>query len=248
MGRKDSWFMYTHSYTYTPAQRERAWHLVATLQGMTAWSVQKAFMSMPGRCNQSQHKQALPNGWDAFCLRRTQDSLPSSTKGRSFQSQTWEGKGRPREEAVPRVPHLARHLQSLRGERPDSRQKRVRRKMPREAGRLDTGAGANVCWASQGLQDRKSCADAGKGLGCRCGGSAAPQSHRGKMLWAPAISPLTTPKGRGITSLTDQNLRHWLNMGATGQGRGDKMCAVWGSLLPASKWESGPAATRLLHR
>lgn len=205
-------------------------------------------MSMPGRCNLSQHKQALPNGWDAFWLRRTQDSLPSSTKVRSFQSQAWEGKGRPRrgsaKSTTPGQPPAVFKGWKARL----SPEKGQREKCPEKQGdwipelvqMLPVGL-LKVCRAKKLCR----CRD---GTGVQVWGSAAPQSHREKMLQAPPISPLNTPKGRGITSLTDQNLRHWLKVGANGQGHSDKMCAVWGSLLPASKWESGPAASRLLHQ
>lgn len=120
---------------------------------------------------QSEPAQAGPPKWlRNFLLKENTGQSAFQHQSKKFPILSLGRKGRLREEGVPRVPHLARHLQPLRGERPDSRQKKVRGKMPREAGRLDTRAGADaLCRASQGLKAGKSCADAGKGLGYRCG-------------------------------------------------------------------------------
>lgn len=55
---------------------------------MTTWTGPKAFMSTFGGPFWATSSRLLHlHGWDTFCLRRTQDILPSSTKVRSFQSQ-----------------------------------------------------------------------------------------------------------------------------------------------------------------
>lgn len=123
--------------------------------------------------------------------------------------------------------------------------------MPREAGRSDAGAVAKlpvglprVCREERAVQ--MSGGDLGAGVGAVL---LLHTTERG--CYKPPISSLTPPKGRSITSLTNQNLRHWLNMGANGQGHSDKTCGV-GLLAscfpvgvrPSGSWTSASAGVR----